>query len=158
MKYEWNPGWQRTDEDHGRAALLSSALILHRPASRSAAISSIPQRGPVWQEGLTGSGNTEDAPVKAAGFSHPNTLPTIQACGAGQASKPTLLSTTIFPHQEGQEVLLLTAKGCSHPLFLLSCLLYPAYQLDKCLKRTSQFLSSPTSSFSFVTAKSDCGT
>lgn len=125
VKYEWNPGWQRTDEDHGRAAtctaLLSSALILHRPASRSAAISSIPQRGPVWQEGLTGSGNTEDAPVKAAGFSQPHTLPTIQACGAGRASKPTVLSTTIFPHQEGQEVLVLTAKGCSHPALCSFC-------------------------------------
>lgn len=65
--------------------------------------------------GLTGSGNTEDASVKAAGFSQPSTLPSTQACGAGRASEPQS-STTICPHQEGQEVLVQTAKDCSHPI------------------------------------------
>lgn len=38
-------------EQQQSRALLSSALILPRPASRSATISSIPQRGPVWRWG-----------------------------------------------------------------------------------------------------------
>lgn len=101
-------------EQQQSRALVSSALILPRPASRSATISSIPQRGPVWQGVVVvggGGGVIEDAPVKAAHISQPHTLPTIQACGAGRASKTSVCSTTIFPQQRRSRGAQ-TAKGC----------------------------------------------
>lgn len=104
VKYEWNPGWQ------GRWGLwLSNNEAEHFcPLLWSCPDPHLAQ--PPYQvfhnKVQFGGGVAEDAPVKAAHISQPHTLPTIQACGAGRASKTGVRSTTIFPQQEGQEGLM----------------------------------------------------
>lgn len=138
----------------------STSALCFDPAQTCIPLSHHIKYSTTWSSlagGLTGSGNTEDAPVKAAGFSQPSTLPSTQACGAGRALEPQS-STTICPHQEGQEVLVQTANDCSHPA------LCPFYRLDTFRKRTGRFLSlSPVppfvsaSSFLYIIANTDCG-
>lgn len=94
-------------EQQQSRALVSSALILPRPASRSATISSIPQRGPVWQGVAVvvvgGGGLLKMLQWKLLTFPSHTLCQPFKHVAPGGLQRPACAPLQFSPSKEGQE-------------------------------------------------------